>query len=414
MGVKYGDYYCVEPARLLEQLQSAPLAPLPVDVDTLARCNRFTCPLRAWPGTGRVLLRLEDYQRLEPDTGPYDLVFFDDSTKQPKRIKNLYAVRAQCVTPGWEDDPRSVYAVELADWRYFAMQKMAAAAYNVMKAPGGEWIDETLNGVDPWTWDELGEDLWDALDRDEAWPGWPFTPDGTPNSWHFWQVPAIVALDAVATRLGCALRWDPFQDVLDIVRLGAEDEDFDGAVERLKQKDRRWDEYWQEPKKPRTPEKVRVLFRKLLADPDGNPYTVSDVDFPDAEYKAKAETGTVALVFDDLIDTGSNGSEQTSRATERADDYARMVKEWWTRLHRHYRGVAGPDDLFLGSRCAVLTLEDTGAGVMTIIDRPGDWPPVEWGKYWHGVAEVLTEARCVGSDISETLVTQFSPPFRVA
>lgn len=427
MGVTYGDLRCIEPTRLYADLASAPLAPLPVDAETLAQCNRFTVPLRAWPGTGKVLLRAEDLDQLinltngSPTTdlqGPYDLVFFDDATGQRRKLKNLYPLRAKCVTPGYEKDPYSVYAVELADWRYFALQKMVAKAYNVLKAPGGEWIDETLNGASPWTWDELGEDLWDELDRDESWPGWPSDPDqpdfpeGTPNSWHFWQVPAIVAFDAVAARLGCALRWNPYTDVLDIVQLGAEDSAFDESVNALKQQDRRWDEYWFEPAKARTPETIRVLFRNLVCPATGEPWTANDQDFPDDDYFNQSEGNTVALVIDDLV-ANSNGAAQTSRAEERVADYARMVKNWWTRLHRHYRGLCGPGDTFLGSKCGTLTLEDTGAGVMTIIDS-GDWPPIEWGKYLHGVAEVLTEARCVGNDIEETLATVFSPPFRVS
>jgi hypothetical protein len=407
MGVKYGDFYCVEPARLLEQLQSAPLAPLPVDVDTLSRCNRFTCPLRAWPGAGRVLLRLEDYLKLEPDTGPYDLVFFDDSTKQPKRFKNIYAIRAQCVTPGWEDDPRSVYAVELADWRYFAMQKHVSQGYNVLNCDTGEMKEETLDGGsgsggsgsgegDPWSWTRLGADLWSYLGRSEAWPGWPagVDPDSVPNSWEFWQVPGIVALDAVAWILGCALRWDPFRDVVDIVRLGADDAAFSASVERLKQKDRRWDEYWQEPDKPRTPAKVRVLFRRAPRGADNNPYEHVDVDYPDADLRALAEAGTQALVYDDLM--ALDASKMATRAATRANDYHRLYGGWWPRLHRHYRGVTGPDDLFLGSKCGVVTLEDTGAGVMTIIDG-GDWPPIPWEKYLPPCTCECTETTGSGS-----------------
>lgn len=376
--------------------------------------NYFSCPLGDQPGMGLVLMRLRDIIDLDLDNVlEYDLKVSDQYRTQT--IVNLHPLQAWCISPGTFDDPASIYAVQLADRRFYLRQQYVAKAYNVRRSPGGGWITDTLDATGsgatsgspvPWSWYRLGEDIWDELLIDDAWPGWPadYTPDAEPTSWHFWQVPTIEAFQAVARRLGCSIRWHPFLGTFDIVQLGADDAAFQASIDAFEVRSILWDEAWHEPWPHKIPETVRVIFRRLLAEDNGNPYEVRDVAFPDAAYADYARAGSVALVYDDLIYDATNGTALTTRATQRADDYARIVTAFNPNIYRHYRGVGTAEDVFIGSLCSKVTWQDIGHGTQTVIESSA-LDVVEYDRYWHGVGEVVTEARCVGNDIEETLLT---------
>ena len=418
MGVMWGDLPAREPLTVAQQLAEQDFYIAPIR-EWLGRANRFTCPLGWQSGRGMIIMRqvelnVLDYFGDEVGAGTvYDLKIHDDNSGRERTIKNISAVNAYCITPGMKNDPdqAALYALDLVDRRYYLGQKPIGASYNVRKAPNGDYVDETLDSDpitgDPihWTWDSMGEDLWNNLNfTDNPWPGWPFTPDGEPTSWHFWQMPGIQALDIVARRLGCALRWDPYADFFDIVQLGVADPDFTDSVNTLDaQLYRIWDEQWIEPIAPRTPEKVRVLFRRLLAEADGNPYYVVDQLYPDVEWSAEAEPGSKVLVIDDLIYDGGNAAACNMRATERVNDYMRMHQNSWPRMHRQYRGALLASDRFIGPLCWQLSWEDVGRGVYTSIDS-GPPESIDWTQVLHGVGELVTEAQCVGGDIQETLL----------
>ncbi len=419
MGMKFGDKPCRDPNLIITSLQST-------DSPVLFRgwvnnANKFTCPLGDQPGTGLILMLKKHYDELQISRDNYQFDLVVSSRTRFHTIKNLRPLRAYCITPGADDDPSQTMAILLADPRWDLLQKFHNKAYNVRKAPGGEQITETLDyggsggtSANPvaWSWHRMGEDLWDSLDRDEAWPGWPFTPDGDPESWHFWNVPALTALQAVARRLGCSVKWDPLTDALSIVQLGAADSTFDEAVEELKTRDRNWDDHWDEPDPFWLPEKIRVVFRRLLAEATGNPYYTEDVTYPTAEFAGSYKTGTIATVWDDLLYTGSNASACTTRAEERADDYARINENFNPRLFRRYHGLPAGTAM-IGSKCWSATWQDVGQGTQFIIER-APLETVDWSQYLHGVGETVTSVQCVGGDVEETLLmTWGGRPFRV-
>jgi hypothetical protein len=416
MGMTFGGKPCQDPRKIAEYL--ARDTAFTIMRDWHGHANRFTCPLGDRPGRGLLLLRKQDITDLDLDNvTEFDLVVSDQIRRLV--IPSLHPLRAWSITPGSDNDPNTVYAMEVADKRYYLWQSYTNAAYNVRRAPDmtadNDYIDETMNGSStPWTWDSMGEDLWNAMGWTTSWPGWPFTPDGQPEGWHFWQVPSIEALQAVARRLGCSLRFNPFTSALDIIQLGDVDADYDSSVEAFKSRYRLWNEEWIEPWSPIVPEKVRVVFRRLLAEATGNPYETRDIDFPDTELAEFVISGTRAIVWDDLVYTGSNDTDLDNRADERADDYARIVRYFNPNDVQHYRGVGFVSDLFLGPRCSQVSWQDLGQGVQTVVES-ATLEAIDWSRYLHGVAEFVTSARCVGNEIEETLLTQWTgKPARVS
>lgn len=412
MGMTYGGKPVIDSAKVAEYLAKDTAFTIARDWHGIA--NRFTCTMGDKPGRGLILLRRKDIDDLDFDNvTEFDLKVSDQLRTQT--LIDLHPLQAWCITPGHDDDPDALFAVEIVDKRYYLWQTFTNAAYNAIRAPDGTWITDTLDAEGSgatsgsptyFTWYRIGESLWDAMNVDDAWPGWPNdpVPNEYPNSWHFWQVPSIAAFQAVARRLGCSLRYNPFTGAFDIVQLGATDTSYDTSVEAFRVRDRLWDEKWIEPWTPRVPEQVRVVFRRLLAEATGNPYEVRNINFPDTELAEFVRAGTRALVWDDLVYTGSNGTDLDTRAAERADDYARIVRYFNPNTYRHYRGVGTASDLFLGPRCSSVTWQDVGQGIQTIIES-APLEAVDYASYLHGVGEFVTEARCVGNDIQETLLT---------
>lgn len=394
MGFTFGDKPCQDPKMIAKAL--AKDTTYTVMRDWYGQANRYTCPLGATPGRGLILLKKGDLDQLADQA--YDLRISDQL--RTLQISSLNILKAYCITPGSDDDPNSIYAVEITDGRYFLWQRFTNAAYNVKKAPDKEYVDETTDSGTPYSWDDLGSALWADAGLG-SWPGWDVTPDGIPEGWHFWQVPSILAFQAFARRLRRSLRLNPFTGSYGIVALGDDDAAFESSVADLKARHRRWDEKWVEPWSAVVPETVRVVFRRVIAEADGNPYIFKDIAFPDSDLSSFARSGTYAQVWDDLFYTDDNDAALTTRAAERADDFATVVRYFNPNASLHYRVVGTTDDLFLGPRCSQVTWQDVGEGSYTIVES-APLENVDYSRYLQGCGEVMVASECDGGDIVNT------------
>lgn len=406
MGVTFGGYPCLAPEIEVENCarHGYPLG------EWAARANGFRTTLGQKPGQGWILLLRKHLEEQGLDT-PADLVFAGDQDDTRLPLLNLHIVRAGCVCPGQSkgendrgrDDPDTAFWCELADRRRIIARSVIDSAYNLRSTPAAvDYFSATLNGGDPWTWEEMLEDIWDNLGIEDEFPGLPlladgetpFVPDGTPEGFDFYGGNAWDALGTVLERISCAIDLDPLTDTFSIVRLSDDDADM---VKALKAANglRIWDG---EPKRSvlgKLPEFVRVLFPKHRFNFDttgGSHWYVLDVTDPEGTSEG-VEPGTYETVKDTLpaqydeADALTNAAELADRAAERAADWFRRAKQQLR--NRSFTGLR--KHLGTGSQVQGVCWEERGR----------DQGPVQRGFQTHifsdNTAEV-TEDCCEGDN----------------
>lgn len=269
-----------------------------------------------------------------------------------------------CVIPSVESGVSSAaFLVEVADARYLVKNQRFLIpidkSYNVRAPAYGsagdetEYQDESLNAGTPWTWDQMAGDLWAPMVAQlGTYPGLPFIPHGTPEGWQFPGGSAWDALCDILERVGCAVRWVATEGRYDIVQVGSADAAADLALQTAAGR-LIFTAGYLAASRATIPASVRVQFHRVdqfggasrtttrtenwQADP------VQYIDVP----IGGIEAGTVALVWDDLpaiIDPDGvvvNAVDVVNRASERAQDYLRVITAGEGRMHLTYSGVLG-------------------------------------------------------------------------
>lgn len=330
--------------------------------DGFGRANGVLNPLGQGPARGWLLLLRRHLLALDLDA--LHAVTLDDGLGRVLVLYNLVVAREPaCVTPGATADPDAVYLVELADsrWRvhnpYYSVP--ANKQYNV-RAPGwgGAYYDDSRNAGSDWTWSTLAGDLWGLMSTQlGTFPGLPVTPDGTPEGWAFPGVPAWPALCRVLHRIGCAVACDLTRPTsqYSVVQVGATDAAATAAL-ALASGRKILDREYLPQVRGRVPYGVRVYFHRQNEHygteettqktssqwQTASVYSV-DVAGPDA---ADAEPGVYHPVWDDLpalydyAGSVTNAAACSTRATERANDFYRMLRATGGgRLHQAYSGL---------------------------------------------------------------------------
>lgn len=382
MSTTFGGFECCDPVTEAASAASLGQPPSP----WFGEVNSFECPLGPGPGRGLLLMTWEGLARLDREAS-HDLVMAGEVRGRVTRVvlKNLVVGNAFVATCGARDDSAGTFFVEVMDRRCVAAAGPPLnASYNVRDAAGTGYLNASKNGGSAWTWATMTQAIWDANTFLGAWPGLPFTPEGTPEGFVFWGMSSYSALNAVLDRIGCALRLDPEADAYSIVRISTDDEDAERALRALDGGLRIWDAYPVEPVRPRVPEKVRIHFPEIHAADDGTGasgyHTLDRTDPTTGGPLPGTQAGTYAPpIFDDLSavydssDTLTNAAALGTRADERAADYFRRLRE--ERLSRRFSGLyAG--HLLPGKRLKGVAWMDRGAGVLTDAYRvPGYGPP---------------------------------------
>lgn len=339
------------------------------------KVNSFRCPAGREPGQGWLLMHRGDLDALDTNAAQ-DLVL---QYAQTVTLKSLVVVGATCVSPFALGNGQPAYLVEVADWRYLLANfgTPADKAYNVRSSPGAATFKAaTLNGASPWTWVAMVRDLWETMPASGlgAWPGLPFTPDGTPEAFEFYQTNAYHALCDVLDRLACVLTLNPFTTTFGVARLGSTDTILQDALLRWDGV-RVWDDDPVQPAVTRLPQTVRVCFRRQPEATDGSSpwYAVDQADTAPA---VGACPGGYVLVHDDLAALGASGTPTNSaalatRATERAADWFRATRNGYGRLRKVYRDVLPENGFVPAAQLGGLAYEDRGLGYKTELGRGG-------------------------------------------
>lgn len=400
MSTTLGGYPCLDP---VTELAAATSLGQPTE-PWWREANCFLCPLGPGPGRGMALMAWEHLSRLDREAS-HDMVFAGGDTRVA--LRNLVIGNAYAAACGARGDSAGTFWVEVFDRRALALAAPPVdKAYNVLSADGTDYESATKNGGSAWTWAEMVGDIWATNGLLDAFPGLPFTPDGTPEGFVFWGVPSYDALMQVLDRIGCALKLDPLTDTYSIVRISVDDEGTEAALARADPV-RIWDNYPVEPARLRVPESVRVFFGKLLTVGDttgASPYYTLDRTDPTAGGALTGvQAGTMAVIFDDMSavydDDGNltNSAALGTRADERASDYFRRLRE--ERFSRRYSGAMS--GILPGPRVKGTLWADRGGGVVTDVYRgPGYGPtsPGITGAEGEGEASPFPEPGPPGQD----------------
>lgn len=356
------------------------------------KANGFRNTLGHDPGTGSLLMLRDDLDTLGAvgNVGAgdlskeFDLVIDDGTTDGKKTLKKINVTRTECLTPGLRDDKNGLHVVSIADKRA-RLKKIANAAYNLRNCDGGGYQSETTNGGTAWTWQQMVNDLADKMQSGLTLT-LPYTPDGKPEQFDFYTVPALRAISIVADRLGCGLYYNSIADTFAIVEIGAADTTHVTAINALD--DGRTFDAEQTGLRAPVPRRVRVLFPILPPPTDGTtPWESLDEDCP--QYEPPADTtkplrdkcwpDSVQLLNGDMCDPALSGQSETARAMEKRDKfYQAWIDSAIYPLLRVYSGLQWRDGILPGKRVKAISWYDRGDGCKTEVYRGLGILPAGW------------------------------------
>lgn len=368
MGILYGGQPCRDPIALRDSfLECDPPPPL---YPWFGIANVYRCPLGRVPGSGMVLMRKGDLDRIDLNQGN-DLTF-SDGDNPPLTFKKIIVRRYQAIGPSFADDADTPLAVWLVDRRWVLRRLPFDKAYNVQSQTPGAFLPLSINAGTPWTWAQIWAGIWAATSEPGGVPALPFVADGTPQNFEFYASTVWDAISMFLARLACAIRYDPFLDTFSVVRLGVADPAAAAVMQALAAASKvNWDQFAGVPTFARLPEKVRVLFVAIPAPNDGaSPYVAIDVT--DTAPLPGAMAGTIVNLLDDMnatVVSGSitNAAALATRAAERAADWFRKQKTFNAPMHRVYQGWRKDAAGIVGSTVLCVVVEDRGGGMKTEI-----------------------------------------------
>jgi hypothetical protein len=395
-GIQLSGLACSDPKTTWE---SCRLNDLPVD-HWIGRVNLFRCLHGQEPGTGAVLMNGGDMEKLDFDeiqTLRFGITP-EGGSLQTVLLNGIIVTQATNITPGVRDDPDACYLLDLADKRLLAPQDAAInRAYNIRRQlantnppalpAGGEFLRSSMDGSPgpcadpiPWEWLSMLTDIWGMISILGKFPGLPVTPEGRPEGWKFFGMPAYDALGLVLDHLEFALKYNPVTDKFSIIQLGASDTAM--VLDLAAQEDNRvWDQE-QEGKQAaigRVPHYVRILFPLEPAPADGeSPYWYIDVDDDDATPE-ESLPGSIVHLHDTMIAYRSNDpdpsvlpandTELRARADDMAASYFLSLRKGQSNLSRTFAGAQGTAGLLPGSLILGTCWYDRGFGYRTEIVR---------------------------------------------
>lgn len=341
------------------------------------KANSFAYGLGREHGTGSILLRKRDLDAI-PQTTDHALTFLDDADNQVA-FQKITLVKAECASPGWEDDLAAPFLCEVVDRRWHLARVPVDRAFNVSDCVGEGYLAETLDSGGVWTWQGIVNHLTGLLGLSAL--TLPFTPSGTPENLTYWGSFAWFALCDVLDRAACGMRYDPVTDTFSVVRLGTASTTAEATLDAL-DGTRTWDSYAVEPARGWRPEKVRVRFRRFpLPDDGSSPWYTVDVTL---EAAAGVVAGSVVQLDDDLTARAATGVplnavSLASRANERASDWVRKRLGYDRRLLRVFRDF-DPDvpGRVLSSAVGRVGLDDRGGPMRTEVRAAPDGSLEDW------------------------------------
>lgn len=337
------------------------------------KANGYTCPVGVKSGHGHLLMCGRDLSYLDKNAR-HSLRFFDTRTGTDVTFKNITITSIDAITAGNRGDLNTLYHVQIADRRHLWKMYLLDAAFNMRVTPTGNFRDVDLTGGVAMSWQALVDAIWEFLPEASEFdsPTLPFSPDGKPEGFDFYGKTAGDALGIVLDRLGCTLVLDPIADTFRIARIGdaAAKLVLDGVLAQVMnvRLDDNGDLFTNLGRVPRS---VTVLFPKEIEPAYGDtPHKSVEINDPGTLVDGQ-ESGTTVILHDDLVARYQGGSLMnsaalTSRATERATDYFRILRKSGPVESRNlYSGARS--EFTMGEWIDQIAWMDIGDGLMTEI-----------------------------------------------
>lgn len=348
------------------------------------RANCFTCPNGMEPGRGSFLMLRGHLNQIDL-TGAISVTM--QTSGASVAFPGLRLLKAICVTPGPRTSLSAAYLVELVDIRHVLKWSAANKQYNVRcpapPATSGASLyhAESLNSGSLYTWSTLCESLWGLLPSVAgAFPGLPYSPDGTPENWKFIGVSAWDALGEVLAKLGCEIVYDPVAGSLSIVDGSATQAGL-AAIEASYQFNLN-DAEPLEANGTKVPATIRVCFHIVYKDYGTEPETPRTGNWSQTPIHTEdvatgvsgAISGTVKVLWDDLPalaqfdGTITNTSALSTRASEVASKW--LAGQQSSRSRIIYQGIA--PEFRCGSEVSKILWRDLGDGLVTEVHKSPD------------------------------------------
>lgn len=332
-------------------------------------CNSFFSPLGQAPCKGWLLMKKKDVVSLA--TSASHILKIEQPQLPTIEFKRLLITHAEACFNA-TDSNDLLYVVEIADRRWygsneyyrFGFRSVDQSMFNLpAELYPGEYHEDSLNvSLDPYTWQEMIDDLWPLWLSGTA-PTLPYTPDGEPIGFDFRAVSPYEALGIVMARIGCALRYKSETGEYEIERVGV----LSGHVtsqDQLAETNKKYLEdelHYYDPTIAVFPKGVVVKFHKRATQPGSENVFVADSDqwltgmvyikeiagtATNFGSGATVLDNTYAELWDELpaetdpfTGTVANTSAIDTRAQERADKFYEALCRASTRYREAY-GVA--------------------------------------------------------------------------
>ena len=186
--------------------------------------NSFFLPRGRGPGIGWVLLQKSDADDLDLDVQHKLIIGAIPNEGSPTSFQVvIYELYVTDVITLYTDDmlspsDESVRLIKLEDVRHVLFQTVLNKSYNIRDSTTGQYLSSTLNNpdpyTDPYTWQEILEDIWDEYFKTitgEDCPILPSVPGYSPEGFAFHNISAWEAWNQVVEASGCVVVYDPTQ-----------------------------------------------------------------------------------------------------------------------------------------------------------------------------------------------------------
>lgn len=240
--VKVGGVAAIDPGKLADasELTNAQL-------DFVARASSITCPVGIYPGSAYLIV---PRTAIDGDTAldrnaRHDIAWMwqlsNDLSQQnatTTTYKGYVIHEAECIA--LDGDSKGAYLLELRDFRQLLFASTVSKIYNVSYTTADgvkHYFGHTLYSGNPWTWQDILNDLWQLLPSGAGGPPTlPFAPAFIPDTIRFVGVSAWEAIGQVLDFCQATVVYDPFADTLSLQRLGAEQEGLADALAGINQR----------------------------------------------------------------------------------------------------------------------------------------------------------------------------------
>lgn len=317
---------CYDPRKFANECQQSD-PPLPTD--WYRKVNTYVNVVGMTPGSGAVLVRQEDLNKLLQIPNTKRTLKFGDVTLRNIRIVG----NPRSLTSGAVGDGKAIYLVELTD-RKIDAEGVTVSRYNWRYPnPTSSYDTNSLRSGVAWTWTQLIEDLWNQVGCLGTYPGLPSAISSTLATdtpvqidCHGFRV--ADALEDVLALNGMAVCYDPVNDKFTIEYLADSGNAYKAFHQRWKSR-QLWNDERIQGSADNIPAYGRVLFPVWSEETGGDNRRVYAVDV------ASGLTGTTEnsyCLIQDYIPCRVNSSASVQNTSDLVARAAVAAKVFFDRF----------------------------------------------------------------------------------